>query len=267
VSYDAANAALAGAAAGYAVALPVGAMSLLILDTGLRRGLPPALAAGFGVALADLGYATAAAAGGAALAAPPAAALAAGAGEVAARRGEISFEFVGKLTQEGAAFSGFGYLTRVAGLPVAALFADAAVQSERTAHFTFFSAAKLTGRSELHNLEVLDADGEMAFYHRARPGADFGDPGSFARGRRIALFDAHFLSVVTEQTASEGSEDLRGQLTQRSAPAFPLGGHELRFGRRGTRQAIRANGWSQRLSAVGPTSQAWVAGLARLAAG
>ena len=49
---------LAGGVAGYGVALPVGAISVLIVDTGLRRGLVPAMAAGLGAATADLLYAS-----------------------------------------------------------------------------------------------------------------------------------------------------------------------------------------------------------------
>ena len=76
------GAAAIGALAGYAVAVPVGAVSLLILDTGMRRGLRPALAAGLGTAIADLSYAAAAAIGGSALS--HALAPYAGAGRVAA---------------------------------------------------------------------------------------------------------------------------------------------------------------------------------------
>ena len=58
---------LAGAAAGYAIAIPVGAIAILILDVGIRRGLRPALAAGAGAASADGIYAFVAMAFGAAL--------------------------------------------------------------------------------------------------------------------------------------------------------------------------------------------------------
>ena len=53
---------VAGAAAGLAVAMPLGAIGLLILDAGIRRGLRPGIAAGTGVAAADLTYAIVAAA-------------------------------------------------------------------------------------------------------------------------------------------------------------------------------------------------------------
>src|SRR2546428_473288 len=47
---------IVGALAGYAIAIPVGPIALLILHTGTREGLRPALAAGAGAASADLVY-------------------------------------------------------------------------------------------------------------------------------------------------------------------------------------------------------------------
>lgn len=47
-----------GALAGYAIAIPVGAIAILILETGLQRGFWHAFAAGSGTATADLMYAT-----------------------------------------------------------------------------------------------------------------------------------------------------------------------------------------------------------------
>ena len=59
---------LAGALAGYAIAIPVGAIAVLIVDTGVRRGFRLAAAAGAGAATADFTYAAVAMAGGAAVA-------------------------------------------------------------------------------------------------------------------------------------------------------------------------------------------------------
>ena len=59
---------LAGLAAGYGIAIPVGAVSVLIVETGLRSGFRTAAAAGAGAASADGIYATIAAVFGAALA-------------------------------------------------------------------------------------------------------------------------------------------------------------------------------------------------------
>jgi len=52
------EAAIAGAIAGYAIAIPVGAIAVLIIHTGLSAGLRGGLAAGAGAATADGVYAT-----------------------------------------------------------------------------------------------------------------------------------------------------------------------------------------------------------------
>lgn len=52
------DAVLLGAIAGYAIAMPVGPIAVLILRTGMRDGLRAALAAGAGCATADLVYAS-----------------------------------------------------------------------------------------------------------------------------------------------------------------------------------------------------------------
>jgi arginine exporter protein ArgO len=59
---------LAGLAAGYGIAIPVGAVSVLIVETGIRSGFRAAAAAGAGAASADGIYAAIAAIFGAALA-------------------------------------------------------------------------------------------------------------------------------------------------------------------------------------------------------
>lgn len=58
---------LTGVAAGLAIAMPPGAIAALILQTGLRSGIRPALAAGLGTATVDLCYVSLAAALGAAI--------------------------------------------------------------------------------------------------------------------------------------------------------------------------------------------------------
>ena len=58
-----------GALAGYGIAIPVGAIAVLIIELGVRRGFPPAFWAGVGAATADGVYATVAALLGVAVAA------------------------------------------------------------------------------------------------------------------------------------------------------------------------------------------------------
>ena len=57
-----------GAFAGAAIAIPVGAIAILIIELGIRRGFRAAAAAGLGAATADGVYATVAALGGGAVA-------------------------------------------------------------------------------------------------------------------------------------------------------------------------------------------------------
>ncbi len=59
---------VAGVVAGYGIAIPVGAIAVLIIDAGLRHGFRTAAAAGAGAASADVLYAAVAALFGAALA-------------------------------------------------------------------------------------------------------------------------------------------------------------------------------------------------------
>ena len=62
------NAFWTGALAGYGIAIPVGAIAILILETGLREGFAKGFFAGAGAASADLLYATVAVAAGSAAA-------------------------------------------------------------------------------------------------------------------------------------------------------------------------------------------------------
>lgn len=62
------NAFLEGALAGYGIAIPVGAIGVLLVDLAMRRGFASAAAAGTGVATADLLYALVAVVLGAAVA-------------------------------------------------------------------------------------------------------------------------------------------------------------------------------------------------------
>ncbi len=59
---------VAGLLAGWGVAIPLGAIGVMIVDLGMRGGLRPAAVAAAGVATADVLYAAAAAAAGAAVA-------------------------------------------------------------------------------------------------------------------------------------------------------------------------------------------------------
>jgi arginine exporter protein ArgO len=59
---------ITGVVAGHGIAIPVGAIAILIMEVGIRRGFRPAFFAGAGAATADFLYAALAVVGGAALA-------------------------------------------------------------------------------------------------------------------------------------------------------------------------------------------------------
>ena len=59
---------ITGVVAGYGIAIPVGAIAILIMEAGIRRGFRPAFFAGAGAATADFLYAALAVLGGTALA-------------------------------------------------------------------------------------------------------------------------------------------------------------------------------------------------------
>jgi arginine exporter protein ArgO len=59
---------MTGVAAGYGIAIPVGAIAILIMDVAIRRGFWPAFSAGVGAATADFLYSALAVLGGTALA-------------------------------------------------------------------------------------------------------------------------------------------------------------------------------------------------------
>lgn len=58
---------LTGVAAGYGIAIPVGAIAVLIIQTGIKHGFASSFLAGAGAATADLIYSGLAVIGGAAL--------------------------------------------------------------------------------------------------------------------------------------------------------------------------------------------------------
>lgn len=65
---DLADPLLSGLLAGWGVAIPLGAIGVMVVDVGMRAGMRPAAAAAAGVATADFLYAAVAAAAGAAVA-------------------------------------------------------------------------------------------------------------------------------------------------------------------------------------------------------
>jgi hypothetical protein len=172
--------------------------------------------------------------------------------------GTAAAEVVGHLDQVGDAITGYGYLTRIHGLGHGDLF-RAGDASEATARFTFFSNVQVNARFIRGALVSVDGVGDLTLFLDPS-GADFAAPTSFSDGKPIATFDAHFHNLLTVIAPNQGISTIAGELTQRRASTFSLGGHRTRFGRTALRLHLTVSGPSTRTADTPPTAFFEVAG-------
>jgi hypothetical protein len=163
---------------------------------------------------------------------------------------------VGEVAQDGDGLTGYGYLTSLSGLAVADLFAGP--HSEAGARLTFFSTARATEHFP-HGTLVSTVGHGTVFFHLGH-GGDFANPQSFAAGPVVARFDARLQNVASVLAPNQGFTRIEGELVQRAAPAFRLGGRRCRIGHRGLRLHLSAIGPGMRTNAVPPRALFDVAG-------
>jgi hypothetical protein len=178
------------------------------------------------------------------------------------RGGRNALEVIGTLAQDGVDLTGYGYLTRLSGVPDARLFAGAGVdRGEGNCRFTFFSHVQVTGRSVRPELSSVIAVGGLAiFFDATGGGADFADPASFSSGRRIATYSVRFHNVLTVIAPDQAITTVVGQLEQRSAERFVLFGRRTRLGRPGLRERLTVTGPGRRSDPATPGAVFQVAG-------
>ena len=130
----------------------------------------------------------------------------AGPGEVGVSTSLTAWEFVGQTNQNGADFQGFGYLTHIDGLPDDALFttSDPTAHSEATARFTYYTTAKLTARSVISSVFVINAAGTFNIYYNDTPHGDFNNPASFNSGTQIAALSVRYQDILNVQAPNKG---------------------------------------------------------------
>jgi hypothetical protein len=121
-------------------------------------------------------------------------------------QGETSFEVVAKIDQKGVAFTFYGYLTRIAGLDDALLFAkDVPLgRTETAARFTVVGTSTVADRSVLDTLFVLDADGAFDIHFNEVGGAKFDSPAGFSKGTKIATMTSRAQDVINLQSPNKG---------------------------------------------------------------
>jgi hypothetical protein len=190
----------------------------------------------------------------------------------AAERGDFgaetrgsTLEFVGRATQNGFDISIVGYVTRVAGVPEADLFATSnpLARNENTARITL-SASTTISQSfmvlpQSPTLFDVNSAGPLNFFFSDAGGArSFDIPSSFGSGTPVASYSVRFQDVVAALGGidpNRGVVDGSGELCQTSAAAFRIGGETRRLGHPGLQQSIFTHGWTTRTNPNPPQSQ------------
>jgi hypothetical protein len=166
-------------------------------------------------------------------------------------------EVIGEVAQDDNGLTGYGYVTHLAGLADSALFAGAT--SEAGARLTFFSTATVTARFPHGALVSTVGRGVIAF-HLSGGGADFANPQSFAAGPVVARFDARLQNIASVVAPNQAVTTIEGELVQRGAPAFRLGGRRYRLGHAGAHVLLSATGPGMRTNQTPPRALFDVAG-------
>jgi hypothetical protein len=186
-------------------------------------------------------------AGGVAL---PSAAVARATGGVAGTQpGALAFSGVMGIDQEGAEFTGYGFLDEVAGIPGEVLFGDVLDRTEALARLTITGAVTLEQRTIRANVFVLDAVGTLELFSLDAPGASFDDPATFASGTAVAGYSVTLHDVLTVIAPNQGLPVLTGELIQTAASDFMLDDAWYRIGSPGARLTLAGTGLGTRSDA------------------
>jgi hypothetical protein len=162
--------------------------------------------------------------------------------------GQTTQELVGRVHQDIAAFTEYGYLTHLAGLPDAALFSDPAQRDEAHARFTFYAQHTLSARSVIDTLFALTIGGRTTMYFTAKPSRNAQDPASFAKGTKIATYSVRGHDILNVQAPNQGIATATASFAQTQAGTFALAGKQYRFGTVGFNQRLAATGEGKRSS-------------------
>ncbi len=159
---------------------------------------------------------------------------------------QSSFEFLGRINQEGPNLTHFGYLTHIFGLDDASLFSNPNARSEATARFTFFAKTTQDSRFELGNLIKTSAPGELTLYLNENPHGDFNNPGTFAGGNAIVSYSTRLHNVLNVQAPNQGVTNAVVDLEQLRNGSVTLNGHRYQWGHNGLRARLSATGQATR---------------------
>jgi hypothetical protein len=145
--------------------------------------------------------------------------------------GQNAFEFIGRIDQNGADFTGYGYLTQIKDLSYAQIYTNPAAASEDTARFTYVATATLTSRAVLTDVFTIDSQGTITFYfNESPPDRSFDNSASFASGTPIATASIRYQDILLVQAPNKGLASGVSEATQLDATAFTLDGQSYQFG-------------------------------------
>jgi hypothetical protein len=169
--------------------------------------------------------------------------------------GQNAVEFVGRADQTGPNFVGFGYLTRIYGLTQTLVFTSPIINSEATAHFTYYATSTLSSRSVISGVFVVDSIGTIVYYYHATPSASFADPQSFATGIPILTATVHYQDVLNVQAPNLGIASGDAEIVQTDVAPFTLSdGKTYHMGRVGLTGRSYSTGEGTRTNPVLPAS-------------
>jgi hypothetical protein len=172
--------------------------------------------------------------------------------------GSTAVEFRMRLAQNGENFIAYGYLSRAQNAGDEELF-SAPAQNETTALITAYASGALTRRVLDQSVHSLDIEGTLTIYHRAVPGASFGDPSSFQFGTPVATFDATIQDMLSVFAPGKGLPTLNGDLRQTAAGKLDGPGGAM-FGHVGAGARLFATGLGALIDPVTLTASFEMAG-------
>lgn len=182
------------------------------------------------------------------------------AGEVGSATGQNALEVVGQSNQNGATFTGFGYLTHISGLSDDLLFTDPANRSEATAKFTYYGTAQLSARSVISTVHSVVSFGNTAIYFDEHPNRNFNNPDSFKTGAQIATYTVRYQDILRVIAPNQGLSAGTGDHVQRTVTGFTLGGQQYRLGRPGLMERMSFAGQAVRTEPNAPQAVEFGAG-------
>jgi hypothetical protein len=186
----------------------------------------------------------------------------------AGRTDRHTVRILGQIQQVGTSLTAFGYVTRARGLSNSALFTrppgkttnDPRSADPSAARITFLSRTKIENMDTVGSVITAVLGGGLRFFHQSGGGARFNDPKSFAKGEEIASLRGTFQNNLAVDAPDRAGVSLSGDLKQRSAKPFRIGGRAVRFGHKGLAWSLEASGRAERTERSTPRAVLFVSG-------